>query len=778
MRMRTSSSLTLPFALVILSAAASFGCSDDPPNAPGGCGDAGTDADTDADTDVDSDSDADTDADSGVEDPLAAFFSLDAVHEIEIEVDETGVAALIADPYTYVHGAVRVDDAYYEDVGVRLKGAWGSFVPIDADYQVGNGAPGKSGFIIKFNEYVTGQKHLGLAKLTINNNVQDSSYIHQYVGYALFRELGVPASRAGFARVSFNEAEKGVYTLVEATDNHTFLDRWYGNHDGNLYEGEYGVDLNADGVGAYDQDNGDDTSRADLADLVAALDAVPVGADPLPTLDARFDFDEYLQFAAAELYMGHWDGYAWWINNYFVHHDLETDVWTFVPWGIDQTFGDPLGAYDGVMQAPGPGWGIGAGFGDARIQMLCFGAAACLTRLHDAFVEVLDTADAMDLRGLAEETFAAISDAALAETSEWGDPAATIYAAADTSAFIVRRREQMETWLPCLVGGAVDNDGDTHDGCTADCDDGNAAIHPGAPEACNGVDDDCNGAVDDNPECPRCDDATGPDGRAYSICSYILSWGDAESFCEGRNQRLAAVHDAETMGFLSGALWDGMEMDQAWIGLNDLASEGALVWADGSAVDFTDWAAGEPGAGGEYTDCVRDGPDGWIDVPCDEGHAFLCKSIPDCPPGEVWDPAADACEPWECTVEDLGAFAGDPIYAEGDTCVGTSIFADGDTNCTDWTAAERELLYSLAVPDGAGITVTMTPTGVGYVDASLYLLTDCLDFGRTGCVAGSDVSYGGGPETVAWTNDTGADLDVFIVADAYEGCGGFQLSVI
>jgi hypothetical protein len=221
-----------------------------------------------------------------------------------------------------------------------------------------------------------------------------------------------------------------------------------------------------------------------------------------------------------------------------------------------------------------------------------------------------------------------------------------------------------------------------------------------------------------------------------------------------------------------------MSLDEGWIGLSDLEAEGTFAWVDGAAVDFTAWAVGEPGGeGGDYTDCVFAGQEGWTDAPCDEARAFFCKTVPDCPAGEVWDPVSDSCLPWECDFVDLGTFAGDPLYAGGDTCVGTSLFADGDSNCTGWNAAEREILFSLVVPDGETVTITMTPTGEGYVDASLYLLVGCDDFGREGCLAGSDVSYGDGPETVVWTNETGGALVVYAVADAYEGCGHFDLGV-
>jgi len=42
----------------------------------------------------------------------------------------------------------------------------------------------------------------------------------------------------------------------------------------------------------------------------------------------------------------------------------------------------------------------------------------------------------------------------------------------------------------------VDGDGDGLSECLGDCNDGNAAVHPGAPEICDAADNDCNGVVD------------------------------------------------------------------------------------------------------------------------------------------------------------------------------------------------------------------------------------------------------------------------------------------
>ncbi|HZN03316.1 MAG TPA: MopE-related protein [Candidatus Polarisedimenticolia bacterium] len=56
-----------------------------------------------------------------------------------------------------------------------------------------------------------------------------------------------------------------------------------------------------------------------------------------------------------------------------------------------------------------------------------------------------------------------------------------------------------ETWGRYVVAPFVDEDGDGFDSCKDDCDDADAAIHPGAAELCDARDNDCSGTADGFP---------------------------------------------------------------------------------------------------------------------------------------------------------------------------------------------------------------------------------------------------------------------------------------
>ena len=566
--------------------------------------------------------DAGADGDGGSGAGLDQFFSLAQIHTIDINVDAAGVAALLEAPRIYTPGAVTIDGDSYAQVGVRLKGQAGSFVALDGDYpeisQDGNGNPGKSAFIVDFNRYTSGQKHLGLTKLTINNMVQDDSGIHEYLGYALFRAGKVPAPRTGYAKVSFNGVAKGIYALIESPDNGEHLERWFGSATGNLYEGAYGTDLAADRWRDFDQDSGDDESMADLAALVAALEAVGDDSDPTSVLVRYFDLDQYTTFAATELFLGHWDGYTSSANNFMIYHDIDTDKWSFMPWGIDQIFENTMGEFAGVMGAPGPRWNEMGG----RIHALCFRSPTCLGKLATAWAELLDRVDAMALAELADSAAALVGPHVLAEANAHGDPLMTSGAIAAISSFLDQRPAEVGHWLPCLSGSSVDSDSDGYDDCTVDCNPNAAEINPGADEQCNFIDDDCNGVRDDPAGCPRCLTTRAPDGVDYQLCYQGKSSIEAAAYCHAEGGELASIHDLATAEHVTFAFMDMIGVEASWIGLNDRSSEGDFVWSDGSIVDFTRMVDAEPSP---ERDCILNRPYGWMPQECDQPRAFICK---------------------------------------------------------------------------------------------------------------------------------------------------------
>src|SRR5690606_38506040 len=226
-------------------------------------------------------------------------------------------------------------------------------------------------------------------------------------------------------------------------DNESFLDYWYGYDTGNLYEGAYGSDLEDGRVSSFDRDRGSDVAFADLYTLKEALDAIPEGSSFMTTI-TQIDTAWFARFTATELMLAHWDGYAITRNNYFLYPDL-AGTWTFLPWGLDQTFGDSKHTI----------W-----LGDARVHQMCINARDCRKAMTAAYVRLSALFDELDLLGRIDALEALIRDAADADPrKEYGSDA--IWSAIDAVRTFVRERPgHVARELACAEPAAVDADGD------------------------------------------------------------------------------------------------------------------------------------------------------------------------------------------------------------------------------------------------------------------------------------------------------------------------------
>ena len=186
----------------------------------------------------------------------------------------------------------------------------------------------------------------------------------------------------------------------------------------------------------------------------------------------------------------------------------------------------------------------------------------------------------------------------------------------------------MRAQLGCIDanGRELDRDGDGH-GCT-DCDDANPAIHPGAAEHCDSIDNDCSKIADDAPQCPC--KVTQIDDREYHLCALPMPWADAARFCEQKGSSLVRIDDKRlSMGLYEKAR--RIDPQRWWIGYSDREQEGDFRWPDGQPGTFTNWSRRQPDNAGCNEDCaaLRDNGKGkWHDTHCNQHRPFICGPEP------------------------------------------------------------------------------------------------------------------------------------------------------
>ena len=250
-----------------------------------------------------------------------ALFTNAVVLRVQIEMSPAAADSLRKRPRKYVPATIREGGLVYTNVMVHLKGAIGSFRKFDE----------KPGLTVKLGD--TNAPFHGLKKFHLNNSVQDSTYLSEWICGEMFRAAGVPTPRVSHALVELNGRRLGLYVLIESV-NRPFLARYFKNTHGNVYGQSGNADVN---MPLHIMGGHSDTNRTDLRRLAAAAR----GSD-LERLSRVLDVDRFISFMAMEVMLSHWDGYTFSAHNYRVFHDLDADKMVFIPHDKDQMMRRPI----------------------------------------------------------------------------------------------------------------------------------------------------------------------------------------------------------------------------------------------------------------------------------------------------------------------------------------------------------------------------------------------------------------------------------------------------
>ncbi|GAB1154649.1 hypothetical protein YWY31_06740 [Paenibacillus illinoisensis] len=157
-------------------------------------------------------------------------FDKTQIMSISIDAEEDAWQEMLdnAMDETYISADITINGTTIKNVGIRPKGN-SSLSQVAQD-----DTTDRYSFKIKFDEYVKDQTWEGLDKLVVNNMIQDSSYMKEYLSYDIMSYIGVDAPLFSFANISVNGDTWGLYLAVEDIDG-SFKTRAK-NDEGEIYK--------------------------------------------------------------------------------------------------------------------------------------------------------------------------------------------------------------------------------------------------------------------------------------------------------------------------------------------------------------------------------------------------------------------------------------------------------------------------------------------------------------------------------------------------------------
>jgi len=265
-------------------------------------------------------------------------FIQDFLPAIEVTMDEDDYNWMVhpdniwSDSYqhaTVVYKGSNATEISYLDLGIRLRG------------NTSRGKDKKS-FKLNFKKFNDDQRFFGLKKLNLKAETNDPSCVREHITMNLYRDYNLVVARVNHIKLYINNNYMGLYSNVEQIDK-TFLGARYDNNDGNLYKCTYPADL-SDLDRVYDdttyelKTNEEVNNRDNLYAFIEFL-TTATDADFDLYIEEYIDVNEYLKQLPIEILTGHWDGYSYNKNNFYLYYNPDESRFEYIPYDTDNTIG-------------------------------------------------------------------------------------------------------------------------------------------------------------------------------------------------------------------------------------------------------------------------------------------------------------------------------------------------------------------------------------------------------------------------------------------------------
>ncbi|HRC31827.1 MAG TPA: CotH kinase family protein [Bacteroidia bacterium] len=268
--------------------------------------------------------------------PGDSIFAMPYVHNMYVTFPYPNFYdSLIATNVTDMYLSVNIDfnGELFQNVGIKVKGN-SSF----------NNPSQKKSFKVDFNTFVPAQDIHGLKKLNFNNCFKDPSFMREKLTNDFLIAHNIHAPRTAYCNVYFNNQLWGIYAVVEAIDDE-FCKAWFGNNDGNLFQGDPQGSLQWFGAqpSAYYQkyDLENNNTLNDWTDLVNLIDVInnTTNANLQAALDAVLNTNDFLKQWVCLNMFSSLDSYLGSGHNYYIYHDTLTNKFQWIAWDNNEAFG-------------------------------------------------------------------------------------------------------------------------------------------------------------------------------------------------------------------------------------------------------------------------------------------------------------------------------------------------------------------------------------------------------------------------------------------------------